>query len=157
MLNWVVPRHRFVAFTVTAVGAVGADRFSSAVAQDATPVAAEVITLGWTDELSDGNGRLKVVTIVAPLSSSARNVGGTRIDLYGIDPDDTTSHTFAPAPSEARILSRADVVFVNDLGREEPAIRLAGANLHEGAAVVASATSLDYSRRSPVARRAHRC
>ena len=66
----------------------------------------------------DDNGKLNVVTTVAPISSIVRNVGGTRIDLHGIVPDGTNSHTFEPAPSDARILSQADLVFVNGLDLE---------------------------------------
>src|SRR5207248_1118520 len=42
--------------------------------------------LGWADELST-NGKLNVATTVAPLSSIARNIGGDRINLHGIIPE----------------------------------------------------------------------
>jgi ABC-type Zn uptake system ZnuABC Zn-binding protein ZnuA len=103
-------------------------------AQEAT---AGEATLGWSDELVDGNGKLNVVTTVAPISSIARNIGGTRIDLYGIVPDGTNSHTFEPAPSDARILSQADLIFVNGLDLELPTMELAAANLRDGAEIVA--------------------
>jgi len=103
-------------------------------AQDATPSSAA--TLGWTDELVDDNGKLNVVTTVAPISSIARNIGGDRIDLYGIVPDGTNSHTFEPAPSDAAILTKADIVFVNGLDLELPTMELAEANLREGAEIV---------------------
>jgi manganese/iron transport system substrate-binding protein len=104
-------------------------------AQEATPVVGDA-TLGWSDELIDDNGRLNVVTTVAPISSIVRNVGGNRIDLYGIVPDGTNSHTFEPAPSDAVILSQADLIFVNGLALEEPTIELAAANLRDGAEIV---------------------
>jgi manganese/iron transport system substrate-binding protein len=106
-------------------------------AQEATPPPSGETSLGWSDELVDGNGKLNVVTTVAPISSIARNVGGTRIDLYGIVPDGTNSHTFEPAPSDARILSQADVIFVNGLDLELPTMALAEANLRDGAEIIA--------------------
>ncbi len=104
--------------------------------QEATPAPAPMSSLGWNDELVEGNGRLNVVTTVAPISSIVRNVGGTRIDLRGVVPDGTNSHTFEPAPSDARILAAADLVVVNGLALELPTMELAEANLKEGAEIV---------------------
>lgn len=133
-LALVLDRRRF-AMAMTLAG--GSVLFGGrvAAAQEATP-AAEV-TLGWSDDLADDNGKLNVVTTVAPISSIARNIGGTRIDLYGIVPDGTNSHTFEPAPSDAAILSRADLVLVNGLDLELPTMELAAANLRDGAEIVA--------------------
>ena len=127
-------RRRFVASLTLAAGGALAGRHGLALAQEATP--AGEATLGWTDELVDDNGKLNVVTTVAPISSIVRNVGGTRIDLHGIVPDGTNSHTFEPAPSDARILSQADLIFVNGLDLEVPTMQLAEANLGEGAEIV---------------------
>ena len=90
--------------------------------------------LGWSDELQN-NGELNVVTTVAPISSIVRNIGGTRVNLRGIVPDGSDSHTFEPAPSDAKILSQADLVIVNGLALEEPTIKLAEANLKPGASI----------------------
>lgn len=103
-------------------------------AQEGTPAATS--TLGWADELIDDNSKLNVVTTVAPISSIARNVGGNRIDLHGIIPDGTNSHTFEPAPSDAKFLSQADVIVVNGLDLELPTMDLAEANLRDGAEIV---------------------
>jgi ABC-type Zn uptake system ZnuABC Zn-binding protein ZnuA len=100
---------------------------------DATPTTP---VLGWSDDLGQTNGRLSVATTVAPISSMIRNVGGDRINLRGIVPDGTNSHTFEPAPTDAAILAAADVIFVNGLGLELPTMELAAANLKEGAEIV---------------------
>ncbi len=136
MSHRVLCRRRFVAAVTLAAGAALANRHALVFAQDATPAANGEATLGWSDELDDDNGKLNVVTTVAPISSIVRNIGGTRIDLYGIVPDGTNSHTFEPAPSDARILSQADIVFVNGLDLELPTMELAAANLREGAEIV---------------------
>jgi ABC-type Zn uptake system ZnuABC Zn-binding protein ZnuA len=136
MVGRVLCRRRFVAAVTLAAGGALASRQTLVLAQDATPAADGESTLGWTDELVDDNGKLNVVTTVAPISSIVRNVGGTRIDLYGVVPDGTNSHTFEPAPSDARVLSQADLVFVNGLDLEVPTMELAAANLREGAEIV---------------------
>jgi ABC-type Zn uptake system ZnuABC Zn-binding protein ZnuA len=137
MFDQVLDRRQILAGVAIAGGLALVGRISPVLAQDgATPAASGEPSLGWTDELVDDNGKLNVVTTVAPISSIARNIGGTRIDLYGIVPDGTNSHTFEPAPSDARILSQADVVFVNGLDLELPTMELAEANLRDGAEIV---------------------
>src|ERR1041384_97163 len=85
---------------IGALGVLSTPVLRHVAAQDATPAATS--PLGWSDELTDDNGKLNVATTVAPISSIARNVGGDRIDLRGIIPDGTNSHTFEPAPSGAK-------------------------------------------------------
>jgi ABC-type Zn uptake system ZnuABC Zn-binding protein ZnuA len=85
---------------------------------------------------STDNGRLKVVTTVSPITNIAQNIGGTKIDLTGIVPEGTNSHTFEPAPSDARAFADADVVFINGLHLEEPTKELAQANVREGVPIV---------------------
>jgi ABC-type Zn uptake system ZnuABC Zn-binding protein ZnuA len=84
--------------------------------------------LGWSDTFA-GNGKLNVATTVAPISDIARNIGGDRINLHGLIPDGTDSHTFEPAPSDAQILGKADLIIVNGLHLETPTEKLASANL----------------------------
>jgi ABC-type Zn uptake system ZnuABC Zn-binding protein ZnuA len=59
------------------------------------------------------------VSTISPITSIVHNIGGDRIELSGIVPEGTDSHTFEPAPSDARLLSQADVVFLNGLHLEE--------------------------------------
>jgi manganese/iron transport system substrate-binding protein len=87
-----------------------------------------VPALGWQDELTGAPDLLDVATTVAPISSLARNIGGDRIRLRGIVPDATNSHTFEPAPSDARILANADLIIVNGLNLELPTLELAEAS-----------------------------
>ena len=80
--------------------------------------------------------KLKVVTTVAPITNIVLNVGGTRIDLEGIIPPGVDSHTFEPAPSDARKLAGADLIVVNGLALEGSTIELAQANLKPGARIL---------------------
>ena len=85
-------------------------------------------SLGWVDVLTGGPDRLDVATTVAPISSIARNVGGDRIRLHGLIPDATNSHTFEPAPSDAKTLANADLIVVNGLHLEQPTLDMAQAS-----------------------------
>ncbi|HET9770925.1 MAG TPA: metal ABC transporter substrate-binding protein [Acidimicrobiia bacterium] len=80
--------------------------------------------------------RLQVVTTVAPITSIVANIAGDLVDIQGVVPEGTNSHTFEPAPSVAEVLSEADLVFVNGLVLEEPTRKLAQANLKSGAKIV---------------------
>ena len=82
------------------------------------------------------SGKLRVVTTVSPITNIIQNVGGDRIDVTGIVPEGVNSHTFEPAPSDARLLAEADIIFVNGLFLEEPTIRLAESNKRDGVEIV---------------------
>lgn len=107
-------------------------------AAEEAPLAASpssITSSGWSDAFESESGRLNVATTVAPISSIVRNIGGEQINLRGIVPDGTNSHTFEPAPSDARIVAQADLLIANGLGLEEPTIALAEANLKPGGEV----------------------
>src|SRR5215207_741363 len=129
-VGFTISRRRMLGYSAGAAILIGLQRLTTAAAQDATPVPA----LGWSDEFAD-NGLLNVATTVAPISSIVRNIGGDRINLRGIVPDGTNSHTFEPAPSDAVILALADLVIINGLQLEQPTMELAEANLKEGAEI----------------------
>ena len=82
------------------------------------------------------NGRLRVVTTVAPITSIVAAVAGDAADVRGLIPEGTDSHTYEPEPSAARLLATADVVFVNGLKLEDPTRDLAAANVASDAQVV---------------------
>ena len=109
---------------------------AAAGAQDAVSSPAASPSIGWSDDFSTGKERLNVATTVAPISSIVRNIGGTSIALRGIIPDGSDSHTFEPAPSDAKLLASADLVIANGLDLEDPTLELARANLREGGEVI---------------------
>lgn len=80
--------------------------------------------------------RLQVVTTVSPVTNLVQNIAGDKVDLTGIVPEGVNSHTFEPAPSDAAVMERADLVFMNGLHLEEPTRVLAEANVPEGATIV---------------------
>ncbi|MEP7055589.1 MAG: metal ABC transporter substrate-binding protein [Actinomycetota bacterium] len=85
---------------------------------------------------ASADGSLRVVTTVAPLTSIVSAVGGDLVHIDGLVPEGVNSHTFDPPPSAAKVLSRADLVFVNGLKLEDPTKELARSNLKKGAQIV---------------------
>jgi ABC-type Zn uptake system ZnuABC Zn-binding protein ZnuA len=81
-------------------------------------------------EAKEVSGRApRLVTTVAPITNLvALMVAGTSVEVAGIVPEGTNSHTFEPPPSAASVVERADVIFVNGLGLEDPTLDLAKAN-----------------------------
>jgi ABC-type Zn uptake system ZnuABC Zn-binding protein ZnuA len=89
-----------------------------------------------SNEATSADGRVQVATTVAPITSIAASIGGDRVQVTGIVPEGTNSHTFEPKPSDAELLSTVDVLYVNGLKLEEPTKDLAEENLREGAQIV---------------------
>jgi ABC-type Zn uptake system ZnuABC Zn-binding protein ZnuA len=81
---------------------------------------------------ASGSTKKTVVTTVAPITNIVRNIGGERINVQGIIPEGTDSHTFEPAPSDARTLAEADLILVNGLHLETPTEKLADQNKKQG-------------------------
>lgn len=113
-------RHRFIASTVALsvamiAGACGGDDDDDGAADD---------------------GRVRIATTVAPITSIVATIVGDRAVVEGIVPEGTNSHTFEPAPSVAELLSEVDVVYMNGLVLEEPTRELALANMGDDAEIV---------------------
>jgi len=69
--------------------------------------------------------KLLVVTSVAPITNIVSNIAGDRVEIQGVIPEGTDSHTFEPRPSDSALLSRADLIIVNGLKLESPTEKLA--------------------------------
>ena len=91
---------------------------------------------GCGDDTATADGELAVATTVSPITSIAAQIGGDRVDVTGIVPEGTNSHTFEPRPSVAELLSTVDVLFVNGLGLEEPTTKLAESTMKSGGEIV---------------------
>ncbi len=117
-----MPPHRWFPHAALAVGAAAALSLTACSSDSSNPAA--------------DDGQLLVATTVAPITSIAANIGGDKVNVEGIVPEGTNSHTFEPAPQVAELLSTADVIFVNGLQLEEPTKDLAEANMKDGAEIV---------------------
>ena len=80
--------------------------------------------------------RLRVVTTVSPITNIVENIGGTRIRLEGVVPEGVNSHTFEPTPSMAKLMAEADLIIINGLFLEEPTLALAEANKKTDAVIL---------------------
>ena len=94
-----------------------------------------------TDAPADA-GRLRVVTSLTPIRNIVYNIGGDRIDLVGIMPPGADPHTFEPRPSDAVKLAEADLIFINGMHLDESTLKLAEANLMEGAEIIELAAAV---------------
>ena len=86
--------------------------------------------------------KVRIVTTVAPITSLVAGIAGDgNIQINGIIPEGTNSHTYEPPPSAAAQVENADVVFVNGLGLEDPTIDLV-ANVAPNAIVCEIGTAI---------------
>lgn len=94
-------------------------------AVSASPSAASTVAQTGDRQAQD---KLLVVTTVAPLTNIVSNIAGDRVEVKGIIPEGTDSHTFEPRPSDADLLSKANLIIVNGLHLESPTEKLANAS-----------------------------
>ncbi|GAC1457241.1 MAG: metal ABC transporter substrate-binding protein [Chamaesiphon sp.] len=92
-----------------------------------SPSSSETHTSAQTGKPPAQNKPL-VVTTVAPLTNIVSNIAGDRVEVKGIIPEGTDSHTFEPRPSDADLLSKANLIIVNGLHLESPTEKLANAS-----------------------------
>ena len=85
---------------------------------------------------NSADGRLRVLSSVAPLTSIVASVAGERAEVAGLVPEGTNSHTFEPPPSAASLIARADILFLNGLQLEDPTRELAEVSLGQEARLV---------------------
>ncbi|SEK58894.1 metal ABC transporter substrate-binding protein [Nitrosovibrio tenuis] len=69
--------------------------------------------------------KINVVTTVAPITDIVQNIGMGYVNVTGIVPNGTDSHTFEPTPAIARLLGASDIIIVNGLDLELPTVKLA--------------------------------
>ena len=109
---------------------------ASAVVSLAIAVLCMLAACGGSKPVGSGEGALKVVSTVSPITSIVENVGGTRIELKGIVPEGVNSHTYEPSISIAAALAEADLIILNGLNLEELVLDLAEANKRDGATIL---------------------
>ncbi|MFI5000223.1 MAG: metal ABC transporter solute-binding protein, Zn/Mn family [Reyranellales bacterium] len=83
--------------------------------------------------------KIKAVATFSILGDLLAEVGGERVDVVTLVGPDTDAHTYQPKPTDARTLSRAQVLASNGLGFEGWIDRLAEAASFKGRHIVATA------------------
>jgi ABC-type Zn uptake system ZnuABC Zn-binding protein ZnuA len=81
------------------------------------------------------DGKLQVVASVAPIVDIVKNVAGSAADVNGLIPEGVDSHTFEPTPDTAKLISDADVIFLNGLDLEDPTLALAQSDKKDSAQI----------------------
>jgi ABC-type Zn uptake system ZnuABC Zn-binding protein ZnuA len=120
--------------TSTALARTPAANAAVLLAKFACPAAPLVAGANSTDR--SASDHLQIVTTVAPITSIVANIAGDRADVHGVIPEGTNSHTFEPRPNVAKLMSTADIVFVNGLKLEDPTRDIAETNMPDGAEMV---------------------
>jgi manganese/iron transport system substrate-binding protein len=98
-------------------------------------VAAAAVGCNGTGTGRATDGKLQVAASVAPITDIVKNVAGRAADVQGLIPEGVDSHTFEPTPDTAKTLANSDLIFLNGLDLEDPTLRLAQANLKDGAEI----------------------
>jgi ABC-type Zn uptake system ZnuABC Zn-binding protein ZnuA len=62
--------------------------------------------------------KLKVVTSVSPITNIVKNIGGDKIDLIGIIPGGSDSHTFELVPSDVLKMTNTNLIVIDGLNLE---------------------------------------
>ncbi|MFW6075580.1 MAG: metal ABC transporter solute-binding protein, Zn/Mn family [Chloroflexota bacterium] len=68
------------------------------------------------DDLSDR--KIQVVATTGQVADAARNVGGDRVEVYGMMGPGVDPHLYRPTPEDTDALEDADIVFYNGLNLE---------------------------------------
>ena len=108
----------WLSLLVLAVSACGAPQNASAPSSTATASPAQSST-------NQEQKKPLVITTVAPLTNIVSNIAGDRVEVKGIIPEGTDSHTFEPRPSDSDSLSKANLVIANGLHLESPTEKMA--------------------------------
>ncbi len=63
-------------------------------------------------------GTLSVVTTTTQLTDLAREIGGSRVKVYGVLKANVDPHDYEPSPADIEALAKADVIVKNGIGLE---------------------------------------
>src|SRR5690349_4221298 len=69
----------------------------------------------WTPN----SGKLRVLTTIFPLYDFAREVGGDAVEVRNLLPPGVDPHEYALSPSDAALVSHADLLIANGRGMDE--------------------------------------
>jgi ABC-type Zn uptake system ZnuABC Zn-binding protein ZnuA len=94
-----------------------------------------VVGTACSSSAGGSDGKLQVVASVAPIVDIVKNVAGDAADVNGLIPEGVDSHTFEPTPDTARMISDADVIFLNGLDLEDPTLALAQSDKKDSAQI----------------------
>ncbi|GJD97084.1 metal ABC transporter solute-binding protein, Zn/Mn family [Methylobacterium iners] len=103
-----------------------------------TWLAALVLALAPAVARAEARAPLKVVATFSILADLVRQVGGARVEVASLVGPNADTHSYSPAPGDARRLAEARLVFVNGLGFEGWIARLIKASGTKAPVIVAT-------------------
>ncbi len=65
---------------------------------------------------------IKVVVTLPVFADFVREIGGQNVEVASLIPEGVDPHTYEPRPEDANLVADADIILVNGLGLEEPAL-----------------------------------
>ena len=77
-----------------------------------------VASCGKNEEKKGSVGKLKAVSTITIINDIVKNIGGDKVDAVSICGVGVDPHTYHPKPSDPRLVSECDIVFINGMGLE---------------------------------------
>lgn len=99
-------------------------------------VASALGLLACGDDSAGEDPDIRVVVTLPVFADVIEEIGGDRVQVDALLPPGADPHTFEPVPSDAALVSEADIVFANGLGLEASALDLIESNLSDGVPLV---------------------
>lgn len=109
----------------------------------AAPLTALLATLLLAACGSDGSdaegqsqAQAKAITTLTVFEDIVGKIGGERVEVSSLLPPGADPHTYEPVPRDVRLVTEADVVFVNGLDLEAAALKVIEPNLSSGVPMI---------------------
>jgi ABC-type Zn uptake system ZnuABC Zn-binding protein ZnuA len=80
--------------------------------------------------------QVKAITTLTVFEDIVGEIGGGRVEVSSLLPPGADPHTYEPTPRDVRLVTEADVVFVNGLGLEAAALKVIEPNLPSGVPMI---------------------
>lgn len=80
--------------------------------------------------------QVKAITTLTVFEDIVGEIGGGRVEVSSLLPPGADPHTYEPVPRDVRLVTEADVVFVNGLGLEAAALKVIEPNLPSGVPMI---------------------
>ena len=109
-------------------------------------IAAALCFISCKSEQSESNGKLKVVTTATMVTDLLKQIGGEKVDVYGIMPVGEDPHTFEERSNDVKERNNADAIFYVGLHFESNFEKPFQAMEKQGKNVFALGESIDKSK-----------
>lgn len=101
---------------------------------------AAILLAACDSDGDDAEGRpqaqVKAVTTLTVFEDMVGEIGGDRVAVSALLPSGADPHTYEPVPRDVRLVTEADVVFVNGLDLEAAALNVIEPNLPSGVPMI---------------------